>query len=269
MLDEPDLLLNLSRMRSTSAPTYEHSVNVAVLMVGFSAALGFSREKILDAGIGGMLHDIGMTRLPEELLHRRLSCTRQELEIIKRHPSIGLDIIDSNLKKMAPVVRKVIGQHHERLNGSGYPSGLRGKQIDELAMICAVADMYDSLTTTGIPTRTCIPQEALALIFQGADDEYPRSMVEHFTKLLGIYPVGSFVKLDTGEMGTVVKNNRQRLLTPVVKVLFDKLGRQLETPYLNDLSVTSDIPDGLGMRVTASLDPHSFNITADDFVSGI
>jgi putative nucleotidyltransferase with HDIG domain len=266
VLDEPDLLLNLCQIRSASPSVYEHSVNVAILMTGFASALGYSRENMVEAGVGGMLHDIGMIRLPPALLHRQTTCTRQESEQIKRHPSIGLEIIESSQKKFPFSIRKIIGQHHERLNGSGYPAGLRDRQIDELAFICAIVDMYDSLTAPGPQKRTFIPQEALALIFQGADDDYPRDLVEHFTKLLGIYPVGSFVKLDSGEMGIVVKNNRQRLLTPVVKVLFNAQGVRLETPYLSDLSVAANNPGGMGVRVDASLDPHSFNVsTADIF----
>ncbi|MBN1577818.1 MAG: HD domain-containing protein [Chitinispirillaceae bacterium] len=265
MLDEPDLLLSLSRMKSQSTVTYEHSVNVAVLMVGFSAALGFSRSRILDVGTGGMLHDIGKVKLPEELLHKQGTCTRREYELFKRHPAFGLEIIDHNGKKTPPVIRNIISQHHERLNGSGYPNRLRGRQIDEVALICAIADMYDSLTTQGLHHKNYIPQEALALIFQGADDDYPRPMVEHFTKLLGIYPVGSFVKLDSGEMGVVVKNNRQKLLTPLVKVLFDGQGIRLETPYLNDLSVTDNQFERNDVRIIHSLDPFAFNVTTDEF----
>ncbi len=263
MLDEPDLLLNLCRVKTHSPVTYEHSVNVAVLMVGFAAALGFSRDRTIDAGTGGLLHDIGMVHIPEELLLKQGTCTRQEYELIKRHPSLGLEIISKNGKKVSSAVRHVIIQHHERLNGGGFPAQLKGGQIDELALVCAISDMYDTLTTQGMHFRTYIPQEALALIFQGADDEFPRELVEHFTKLLGIYPVGSFVKLDSGEMGVVVKNNRQKLLAPVVKILFNEKGDRCTTPYVNDLSIADSQPAGPGVRVLNSLDPHLFNVTTE------
>ena len=266
MLDEPDLLISLCRMKTRSTIVYEHSVNVSVLMVGFSAALGFSRSRIIEAGISGMLHDIGKMKLPEELLLKQGNCTRNEYELFKRHPEFGLQIIDQNGKKTPRTIRNVIGQHHERLNGSGYPERRRGRQIDEMALICAIADMYDSLTTQGLHRKNYIPQEALALIFQGADDEYPRTLVEHFTKLLGIYPVGSFVRLDSGEMGVVVRNNRQKLLTPVVKVLFDSQGARLEVPYLNDLSLTENQNEDQGLRIVNSLDPLTFNVSVDELI---
>jgi putative nucleotidyltransferase with HDIG domain len=260
MLGDPDLLLNINRMKAACPVTYVHSVNVAVLMVGFAAALGYTRSALLDAGIGGILHDIGKTRLPADLLLKQGTCTRQEYELFKRHPELGLEIVAKNRSPVSPAVRSIIGQHHERISGGGYPRQLRGTHIHELALLCAIADMYDSLTTDGMYHRLYLPQEALALIFQGADDEFPRRLVEHFTKLLGIYPVGSFVKLDSGEMGVVVRNNRQKLLMPVVKVLFDEAGILLATPYIKDLSVADASDEMQAGRVVHSVDPRSFNI---------
>lgn len=268
ILDEPDILLNLCQIRSHSTSIYTHSVNVAVLMTGFAAALGYDRDRILEAGVGGILHDIGMVRLPQELLQKRGVFTRQEFELFKKHPIYGLEVINQNGYRVSAGVRNIIGQHHERMNGSGYPLHLRQSQIDEPALVCAIADMYDSLTTKGMYQKCYLPQEALALIFQGTDNEYPRELIEHFTKLLGIYPVGSFVQLDSGEMGVVIKINRTQLLSPVVRVLFDKDGRRLHTPYINDLSATAvNNTDEPPQKVTQSLDPQLYHVTlSHDFL---
>lgn len=265
MLGDPDLLLNINRMKTDSPAAYVHSVNVAVLMVGFASALGYSRSELLDVGIGGMLHDIGKVRLPEVLLHKHGSCTRQEYELFKRHPELGLEIVSKSRSPVSPRIRNIIGQHHERVNGSGYPKQLPEEKIDDAAMLCAITDMYDSMTCDGTFRRTYLPQEALALIFQGADEELPRRLVEHFTKLLGIYPVGSFVKLDKGEMGVVIRNNRQKLLMPVVKILFDTDGNQLVTPYIKDLSLVPEESSDDSHRVENSLDPRTFNIQDNQF----
>ena len=264
MLEEPDLLLNLCQMKTHSSATYIHSVNVAVLIVGFSSALGYSRSRIREAGIGALMHDIGKVRLPVELLLRQGACTRQEYELIKRHPDIGVSIIKKNGSTVSPSVLKIVAQHHEQLNGGGYPRGINGTAIDEIALVCAIADRYDTLTTQGMYHRLYLPQEALALIFQGADVEYPRLLVEHFAKLLGIYPVGSFVKLESGEMGVIIKNNRDHLLTPIVKILFDENGVRLTTPYIRDLSKTTSNIDS-GSRVSGSVDPRTFNVDGDQY----
>jgi putative nucleotidyltransferase with HDIG domain len=261
MLDEPDIFLSLCQIKSHYTPSYVHSVNVAVLMVGFATALGYAEEQLLEIGIGGMLHDIGMVRLPQGLMHKQGVHTRQEAEQIKRHPKLGLEILNQNGKPISSIVRKIVAQHHERINGGGYPAFLNGNKIDEVALICAIADTYDSLTTQGMYQKMYLPQEALALIFQGADDEFPRELVEYFTKLLGIYPVGSFVKLATGEMGVVVKNNRSKLLAPVVKIVFDETGKQLVTPYLKDLAAADEQTEERLLRVERSLDPRMYHVT--------
>lgn len=260
MVDDPDLLLNLSQIRGHSKPTYVHSVNVAVLVAGFTSALSYSRDRILEATIGGILHDIGKVRLPEELLQKEGTCTQQEYAMLKQHPEFGLDVVRRNGKTLPETVMHVIGQHHERLSGGGYPERLRGGQIKEAALVCALADMYDTLTTRGVNHHVCLPQEALALVFQGSDVEYPRLLVEHFTKLLGIYPVGSFVKLDSGEMGVVIKINRNALLTPHVKILFDQQGKQIEIPFIRDLSHLEMRGATQSTKITNSLDPHNFQI---------
>lgn len=265
MLGDPDLLLNINRLRSEHDDTYVHSVNVAVLMVGFASGLGYASSELLDIGIGGLLHDIGKIRLPKELLQMHGSCTRQEYELFKQHPSIGLEIVENSCSPVSSTVKKIIGQHHERCNGGGYPQRLQGGAVDELAMVCAIADMYDAMTHDGSSGRRYIPQEALALIFQGADEELPRRLVEHFTKLLGIYPVGSFVKIDSGEMGVVIRNNRKKLLMPVVKILFNADGEQLATPYVKDLSSLSASKDHQATQVLNSLDPNAYNVQGSQF----
>jgi HD-GYP domain-containing protein (c-di-GMP phosphodiesterase class II) len=186
--------------------------------------------------------------------------------LMKRHPMSGIDIVKKMTQKIPDSSFRIIAQHHERANGSGYPQKLKGNQIDEMAMICALADVYDSLTSETTCRKPCLPQEALALIFQGADEEYPRVLVEQFTKMLGIYPVGSFVKLLSGEMGIVVKVNRTSLLTPCVMLLFDAAGKKIATPCIRDLSTRSN--ENESWKIECSLNPEHFQIDMDEFAIG-
>jgi hypothetical protein len=127
--------------------------------------------------------------------------------------------------------------------------------------MCGLADAYDLLTTTTPHHAAALPQEALAMIFQGADSEYPRTLVERFTRLLGIYPVGAFVKLKSNESGIVIRTNRSNLLLPVVLVLIDKKGRLLEKPFVRDLSAGSLHPaDRVHFKIDQSLDPFQCSI---------
>ncbi|MDO5576948.1 MAG: HD domain-containing phosphohydrolase, partial [Fibrobacter sp.] len=219
--------------------------------------LNYSKEKILEMSTGAIFHDIGKMEYPESLC-RKGCYTPSEMEQIKQHPLLGVEILKHRCKNVSPVSLAIVGQHHERTNGSGYPCGLMESQIDEMAILCAVCDVYDNLVSDKENRSACIPQEALALIYQVAGDEFPRKMVEKFTKLLGIYPVGSFVRLESGEMGIVTKTNRTALLFPQILILFDPVGERLKTPFLRDVSKTNEY--NLNHRINCSLDPRLFKI---------
>lgn len=266
VVENPDVIIGVSQIKDFDEHIYAHSVNVSVLMIGLASILGYSKESTLEAGIAGMLHDIGMVRFSEELVRKNGLRTRQEVEELKKHPAYGIEILQRLSKELPASVFHVIAQHHERINGSGYPQFLKGDQIQEMSMLCAIADVYDKLTTSGALHRACLPQEALALIFQGADEEYPRRLVEHFTKLLGIYPVGSFVKLESGEMGLVVKVNRSHLLSPQLVMLFDNGGRRIEERYIRDLSKWNKESDRDLWKITCSLDPLNFGINPAEII---
>jgi HD-GYP domain-containing protein (c-di-GMP phosphodiesterase class II) len=265
ILEDPDVHLALCHLKSYSSRIYVHSVNVAVVGTGLAGAMGYKKNQIIEAGVGLLLHDIGKVKIPEKLLAKGGMYTHQELEYIRKHPLFGIEIVDRKGFNIPEIARTIISQHHERWNGGGFPHGLKGNKIDELAIICAISDMYDNLTTGDIYRRACLPQEALALIFQGSDEEYPRKIVELFTKLLGIYPVGSFVKLETGEMGLVTRINRQTLLFPHVLVLFDSNGGKVETPYSKNLAET--LKTQIPCKIECSLDPKTFRVNPEFYMS--
>jgi putative nucleotidyltransferase with HDIG domain len=244
------------QIRSISNYLYSHSVNVAVMTAAFASALNYSQDTILDAAVGGMLHDIGKIKLPESIWLKNENCSRKEFELFKQHPVLGVEIIKGNGGKLPEFTQAIIGHHHERWNGGGYPAALSGEAIHETALMCALTDVYDLLTSHTPYQAGCIPQEALARIFQCADRDYPRPLVEQFARLLGIYPVGSFVSLKSGEKGLVIRINRTALLSPVVVILIDGHGRHLEKPFVRDLSKGSTHPtDFLHYKIECSLDP--------------
>ncbi|MBD3322901.1 MAG: HD domain-containing protein, partial [Chitinivibrionales bacterium] len=245
--------------------TYVHSVNVSVLIASLARAMGYNRNLLLDAGVGGLLHDIGKMRVPDSILNKPGRYADWEFAIMKKHPDHGLDIIREK-KSISPKATMIIAQHHERYNGNGYPRGLKGKEISELGLIAAVADVYDALTSDRVYRAAWTPQKALATIFQGCDEQYSRNVVEIFTKHMGIYPVGSFVKLRTGEMGIVVRIDHGKLLMPTVLVLFDSAGNRLTSPVEYDLSENGD---GFGEEngsIEMSLNPTAFRINVAEYI---
>jgi putative nucleotidyltransferase with HDIG domain len=267
ILRNPDALISLIQIKGYDEYTYTHSVNVGIIATSLAHFMGYDGDDLMHIGMGGVLHDIGKMRVPDEILNKPGKLTDSEFNIMKKHPEHGLEMVRGK-KNMNEIVYRIIGQHHERFNGSGYPGGLRAGGIHEIGVISAVADVYDALTSDRVYREAWTPQRALATIFQGADKDFAHSIVELFTKHLGIYPVGSFVRLSGGEMGVVTRIDRGNLLAPVVLVLFDQAGRRLTTPVEVDLTQKQSGKSAVKYRIVISLDPKLYRINVGDYLKG-
>jgi putative nucleotidyltransferase with HDIG domain len=265
LLRNNDALISLSQIKGYDEYTYTHSVNVSVLTASLAYSLGYNRDKLLEVGVGGVLHDIGKMQVPEPILNKPGRYTDEEFAVMKKHPEYGLAIVKDK-KNISSFSKSIIIQHHERFNGIGYPYGLKGAQIAEIGLIAAVADVYDALTSNRVYRAAWTPQKALAVIFQGCDKDYSRNIVERFTKQMGIYPVGSFVRLVSGEMGVVTRVDRGNLLAPVVQVLFDGSGKRLKSPVEYDLSKKQQSEDKHLYTVEVSLDPRPYNVDVSEYI---
>ncbi len=266
ILRNPDTLVSLSQIKGYDEYTYTHSVGVSVLVTSLANSMGYNGNRLLEAGIGGLLHDIGKMRVPESILNKPGKYTDWEFKVMKKHPEHGMEILKDK-KKVSEFSKAVIIQHHERYNGKGYPFGLKGEQIAEVGLIAAVADVYDALTSNRVYRAAWPPQRALALIFQGADEDYSRRIVERFTKHLGIYPVGSFVRLVSGAMGLVIRGDKGNLLAPTILMLFDESGKRLDKPYECDLGGKQKGPGGELYHVEISLNPKAYRVDVGHYLS--
>lgn len=266
ILRNPDALVSLVQIKGYDEYTYVHSVNVGVLVTSLANSLGYGPQKLFEAGVGGLLHDIGKMRVPEHILNTPGKLTEPEFIIMKRHPAYGLEIVNDR-KNVSAVSKAAIIEHHERYNGRGYPKGLTGDLISEIGLITSIADVYDALTSDRVYRAAWTPQKTLALIFQGADIDYSRNMVEKFTKLLGIYPVGSFVQLKSKELGVVTRIDKGNLLAPVVLVLFDAHSRRLENPVEYELSRKLADENGEQFKIMVSLNPKAYNVDVGEYIS--
>jgi len=228
VMRNPNALTTLTNLKSYDAYTYTHCVNVAVLSVVFGKFLGFSLGGLNLIGIGGLFHDIGKCKLPEEILNKPGSLTEQEFEIMKKHPREGYDSIKGQ-EDIPPEILAIILEHHEKYNGRGYPQGLSGEEITKLANIVSVVDVYDALTTDRVYRKAVHPYKAMRILFMGREQDFYPGLAEMFVKCLGIYPVGSLVKMDTGEYGVVMEIDTAISLYPKVKILWDRNMRPCNT----------------------------------------
>lgn len=215
-----------------------HSLNVAILsmMVAKRSGLG---SKTLEVGAGALLHDVAIPLIPREITHKKGPLDSGEEDSMRKHPALGLQILRCD-KQSSAYVRAVVYQHHERHDGSGYPRGLRGDEIDPLARIVAVADAYAAMVEPG-PYRAILPrQEAFEYLMSAAGYEFDRQTVQGCLLYLAPYPVGTMVKLNTGEKGVVIRVSKGLGMRPVVRVFTDKDGRNLAKTYDLDLALSEN-----------------------------
>lgn len=221
------LIVNLTDIRAIDDYTFGHCVNVCVLSLLTGITLGYEKEKLLRLGMGAILHDLGKVDVPFEILNKPGKLTAEEFAVIKRHPGEGYKRV-LKMPGVSAASAQVVYQHHERYDGSGYPRGLRGKEVHEFAYICGVADVFDALTADRVYRRACPVHEAYEMVAGSGDSLFEFRVVRAFLENVAAYPVGTWVRLSTGEVGLVVENRRGLSLYPRVRVFFDPAGDPVE-----------------------------------------
>jgi HD-GYP domain-containing protein (c-di-GMP phosphodiesterase class II) len=230
----PDALLSLARLKSADEYTYLHSVAVCALMVALGRQLGLNDAQCREAGMAGMLHDLGKAAMPQEILNKPGKLTPTEFEIIKQHPVRGYEMLLAG-PDVSEGVMDVCRHHHERVDGTGYPDGLPGERISLLARMGAVCDVYDAVTSDRPYKAGWDPAQALSQMatWKGHFDPV---IFQSLVKSLGIYPTGSLVRMRSGRLAVVLDQNRSVLTKPRVKLFFStKAGLPLK-PQVLDLA---------------------------------
>ena len=230
-----DSMVALLKLKTYDEYTFTHCINVATLSVSLGRNMDFSREYLMELGLGGIYHDVGKTGIPTEILNKPGRLTAEEFEIVKRHPLIGFNIMEKYSKVPSPSL-SVVRHHHERLDGQGYPDGKSGDQILPFIIISGLSDVYDALTSNRIYRHSLPPHEALKIIFSLRGQQFPETWVDRFIQTLGIYPVGTTVKLNTKEIGVVMSVNRSNTLRPQVRIAFNPGGLEVTRKRMVDLN---------------------------------
>ncbi|MCQ9473165.1 HD-GYP domain-containing protein [Pseudomonas alliivorans] len=238
ILRHPHALISLSRLKTSDEYTYMHSVAVCALMVALAKRMGMKNEQVREAGVAGLMHDVGKMMIAPEVLNKPGRLTVEEFTLMKTHPEQGLKILEENLP-VAALVMDVCLHHHEKVDGSGYPDGLQGSDISIFARMSAVCDVYDAITSDrpykkGWGVAHSIREMAS---WKGHFDDM---VFQNFVKTVGIYPVGALVRLESGRLGVVMEQNETSLLTPRVKVFMSARTRKTFAPQIIDLANSED-----------------------------
>jgi HD-GYP domain-containing protein (c-di-GMP phosphodiesterase class II) len=209
-------------------------VNVAVLSVMTGISLGYNELKLRDLGVGALLHDLGKVKIDERIYNKPGSLTSEEFDTIKLHTTYGFEMLQS-MKSVNILCAHVAFQHHERFDGQGYPRGMKGKEIHDFARIVSLADVYDALTADRPYRRALRPYHAVEYLNSMGGTQFDPDLTKAFVEHIAIYPVGSYVNLNTKQKAIVVSVNKPNKTRPVVRVLTDIDGNPT-TPFELDLS---------------------------------
>lgn len=228
-------MMSMRRLKLLDDYTFLHSANVCAMMAAFCHSMGMDVATIHDVALGALLHDIGKMRINLALLNKPGKLTEEEFRLIKSHVVLGSDLL-RQMKDIPRITFDPVELHHERFDGSGYPQGLKGSDISQIGRMSAIIDVYDAITTDRCYSKLLSPADAVRKLFEWSKFHFDPELVQIFVRNVGIYPVGSLVKLESGRLGIVVEQRENGLLTPVVRVMFDAKRNYYLPPEDLDLS---------------------------------
>ncbi|MEM9533206.1 MAG: HD domain-containing phosphohydrolase, partial [Pseudomonadota bacterium] len=243
--------------------TYQRALSTSVWSATFGRHLGLDRVGIRQLALGGLLLDVGKTRLPPALLENPNRLSSHEIAQLKQHVELGLEIIDERAD-VPNEVRNMVHSHHERYNGEGYPQGLQGAQIPLFGRLAGVVDTYDRLTTPRPYTECRSPHDAINMLYDCRDVEFQGELVEQFIQAVGIFPTGTLVELSTGEVGVIISLNGARRLRPRIMLILDKDKRPYRRFTELDLMEQEQDSDGNLLNVKKGLAPGAYGIDPDN-----
>lgn len=261
----PDAALLLARLKTSGQELYDYAINVSVQMLAFGRHLGLPRKELAVLGLGGLLMDIGKSRLPTELqIKNKALLDPSEHKLMKQHVSYGEEIIARSSKIPEEVV-KIVTQHHERENGNGYPRGLNASQIHVYARMAAIVDCYEELIVERFGMPALKPFHAFRKLKEDAHNGLNSILVDQFAQCVGMFPVGSLVGLNTGEIAIVLTHNRTNVFLPHVMIILDAKKQPYATPLTLDLRSADPSPDGTQYTIISDLPPGAYGIDAKQY----
>ena len=247
-----DALISLSRIKDKDHYTFMHSVSVAGLMITFARAMNYPMDLIKEISIGGMLHDVGKMMTPDNVLNKPGKLNDDEFKVMKHHVVYSRELLEGK-PGITQAALDVAALHHERIDGTGYPFGLKGDEISEVGQMSTIVDVYDALTSVRVYKSAWEPNVALKKLLEWSDHHFNPALVKQFIRCLGIYPIGTLVELDSGNVGIVIEQGESDLLNPHVRIIYNIRKKGIVPVSELDLSKTND-------HIVKSVSPQTYQI---------
>ena len=265
VLRNPAAMSCLMRIRRKGGYLYSHSLASSVWATALGREIGLEREALRVVALGAMLLDIGKVRIPEEILGKPGKLDAEELALMRRHVDFSLEIVQE-AGEVDPRVLEMVANHHERHDGSGYPRGLKGDDIPVYGRIAGLVDTYDAMITSRPYASTQSSYGALRQLRSLAGTQFQPELVDQFTQAIGMFPTGTLVLLNTGEVAVVTAQSRVRRLRPEIMIILDA-GKQPLDDYrvvdLNQVSATAD--DQASLWIEQGLEPGAYGVDPAEY----
>jgi HD-GYP domain-containing protein (c-di-GMP phosphodiesterase class II) len=260
----PDALLWLAKLKQTDDYSYNHAMSVSITLMALANFMSLPKKQVKDIGLAGLLQDIGKVKIPTELLHKQNKITHDEFEILKKHVEHALALLEAT-ESIPSTVILTVSQHHERIDGSGYPYKLSGNQISLTGQMAGLIDTYCALTTNKVYAKGVYNQIALEEIHSLRGFKFNGVLIDQLVQFLGMYPVSSLVELNSGEVGVVIQQNSVRRLLPRIMVLLNPDKTRNKYPAIINLINSPLTPTGEPYKIVRGLPPDSYDLSANNY----
>lgn len=255
-------MMTMRRIQNLDDYTFQHSVSVCTMLTTFAKAAGMEAS-LHDMALGALLHDMGKMRVNLAILNKPAKLTDDEYKHMRSHVILGQDLL-RQMPGIPALAFEPLELHHERYDGSGYPKGLKGEEISVVGRMAAIVDCYDAITSDRVYRKAMNPAVAMQRMFEWSKFHFDPELTQIFVKSVGIYPVGSLIKLESGRLAVVVEQREEHLLTPVVRAFYDsKRERSIE---LEDIDLSKPMGSGGADRIVSVEDPAKLGIDVSRFL---
>lgn len=225
IIEIKDVRNSLNDIQAYDKYTYYHSLDTGILAAFLGVNLKYTRDELKKLAVGAILHDVGKIKIPSSIIKKRGKLTESEYKEVKKHPIYGAEMLKNVLGKPQPIIKSVL-EHHERVDGKGYPFGLKGDKISSFGKVVSICDVYNAVNSDRSYRKRFKPNEAYELILAGCGTAFDEDIVRRFKKTFAVYPMGSCVKLSNGIEGYVISQNENFPDRPVLRVLYDSQTRK-------------------------------------------